>query len=179
MAKQILNEQYLRMQKLAGLITEEQLNEATSYQAIKDSLTSAMESMGYKYKKGKYENEVTYWSPFTYEKRLSEKSVLIAEVIPDPKRKMDPKPIDYSSFTDSPRTRIDYDMIGAGMYFLHDKEKEEKKFFGLVKKKFTTTQHQNVMSYMSLDLAQNSTEEAVNKITTLFKEGEAKARGML
>lgn len=168
-----LNEQYLRMQKLAGLITEEQLNEATSYLAIKDSLTSAMESMGYKQIKMEDESIATFYTMLKYEKPMGEKSMLIAEVMPDADGQMDQKPADF------PKTKMDYNMIRAGMYFLHDKEEEEKKFFGLVKKKVSYKSPQNVIDLKILDLAQNSTEEAVNKITTLFKEGEAKAQGML
>ena len=166
-----LNEQYLRMQKLAGLITEEQLNEATSYLAIKDSLTSAMESMGYTKRKGEDESIATYWTSLKYEKPMGEKSMLIAEVVPDADGEMDQS--DYE------RGKMDFSMIRTAMYFLHDEEEVEKKFFGLVKKKVSYKSPQNVIDLKILDLAQNSTEEAVNKITTLFKEGEAKAQGML
>ena len=169
----ILNEQYLRMQKLAGLITEEQLNEATSYLAIKDSLTSAMESMGYKQIRIEDESIATFWTTLTYEKPMGEKSMLIAEVMPDADGQIDQKSADPQG------TKMDYSMIRTAMYFLHDKEEEEKKFFGLVKKKVSYISPQPVMDNKILDLSQNSTEEAVNKIVTIFKEGEAKAQGML
>ena len=166
-----LNEQYLRMQKLAGLITEEQLNEATSYLAIKDSLTSAMESMGYTKRKGEDESIATYWTSLKYEKPMGEKSMLIAEVVPDADGEMDQS--DYE------RGKMDFSMIRTAMYFLHDEEEVEKKFFGLVKKKVSSQSPQPVLNTQVLDLSQDSTEEAVNKITTIFKEGEAKAQGML
>ena len=167
----ILNEQYLRMQKLAGLITEEQLNEATSYLAIKDSLTSAMESMGYTKRKGEDESIATYWTSLKYEKPMGEKSMLIAEVVPDADGEMDQS--DYE------RGKMDFSMIRTAMYFLHDEEEVEKKFFGLVKKKVSSQSPQPVLDTKMVDLSQDSTEEAVNKITTIFKEGEAKAQGML
>ena len=116
-----LNEQYLRMQKLAGLITEEQLNEATSYLAIKDSLTSAMESMGYTKRKVEDESIATYWTSLKYEKPMGEKSMLIAEVVPDADGEMDQS--DYE------RGKMDFSMIRTAMYFLHDEEEIEKKFF--------------------------------------------------
>ena len=166
-----LNEQYLRMQKLAGLITEEQLNEATSYLAIKDSLTSAMESMGYTKRKGEDESIATYWTSLKYEKPMGEKSMLIAEVVPDADGEMDQS--DYE------RGKMDFSMIRTAMYFLHDEEEVEKKFFGLVKKKVSSQSPQPILSTQVLDLSQDSTEEAVNKIATIFKEGEAKAQGML
>ena len=169
----ILNEQFRRMQKLAGLITEEQLNEATSYLAIKDSLTSAMESMGYKQIRIEDESIATFYTTLTYEKPMGEKSMLIAEVVPDADGQIDQKSADPQG------TKMDYSMIRTAMYFLHDKEEEEKKFFGLVKKKVSYISPQPVMDNKILDLSQNSTEEAVNKIVTIFKEGEAKAQGML
>ena len=168
-----LNEQYLRMQKLAGLITEEQLNEATSYLAIKDSLTSAMESMGYTKRKGEDESIATYWTSLKYEKPMGEKSMLIAEVVPDADGEMD------QESSESPRAKMDFSMIRTAMYFLHDEEEVEKKFFGLGKKKVSSQSPQPVLNTQVLDLSQDSTEEAVNKITTIFKEGEAKAQGML
>jgi len=174
MANQILNEQFRRMQKLAGIITEEQLNEATSYLAIKDGLTSAMESMGYKQIRIEDESIATFYTTLTYEKPMGEKSMLIAEVIPDADGQMDQESADPAS-----QPKMDYSMIRTAMYFLHDKEEEEKKFFGLVKKKVSYTSPQPVMDNKVLDLSQNSTEEAVNKIVTLFKEGEAKTQGML
>ena len=81
--------------------------------------------------------------------------------------------------SDYERGKMDFSMIRTAMYFLHDEEEVEKKFFGLVKKKVSSQSPQPILNTQVLDLSQDSTEEAVNKITTIFKEGEAKAQGML
>jgi len=165
--------QFLRMQRLSGLITEEQLNEATSYLSIKDNLTSAMEAMGYTKRNEEDEDIATFFTTITYEKPMDEKSILIAEVMPDADGEMGKKPDDFS------KTKMDYSMVRVAMDLLIDKEEEVKSFFGATKKKVPYKSTQSVLEIKVLDLSQNSTEEAVNKIATIFKEGEAKAQSML
>lgn len=151
-----------RMQQLAGILTE-----ATTYMTIKDELTSAMESMGYKKESDDDEDEPT---PIRYEKSIDEDRKLVAEVSPFGK-KIGPG-ADFGKFS------MDYSVVLVGMYVHITSEEEEKKFFGLVKKKIDTSSMKTIIRTSSLDLTKNTTEEAVDKITRLFKQGEAKAKSL-
>jgi len=167
--KQPINE-IKRMQRLAGLITESEyqevsLTEATTYMTIKDELTSAMESMGYKKVSDTDEDRPT---PLSYQKPMDGNKKLIAEV--SPFGKLIEPGADFGKFS------MDYSTILAGMYIYTTSEGEEKKFFGLVKKKIDTSSIKTVIPTTSLDLTKNTTEEAIDKITRLFKQGEAKAK---
>ena len=71
-----------------------------------------------------------------------------------------------------------FSMIRTAMYFYMMKKRIEKNSWAS-KKKVSSQSPQPVLNTQVLDLSQDSTEEAVNKITTIFKEGEAKAQGML
>jgi hypothetical protein len=157
--KQQLNE-VKRMQQLAGILTE-----ATTYMTIKDELTSAMEAMGYKKESDDDEDEP---APMRYEKLMDENRELVAEV--SPFGKLIGPGADFGKFSK------DYSVILVGMYIRVTAEEEEKKFFGMIKKKIDTSSMKTVIRTTSLDLSKNTTEEAVDKITRLFKQGEAKAK---
>jgi hypothetical protein len=161
--KQPLNE-VKRMQQLAGILTE-----ATTYMAIKDELTSAMKSMGYKKEYDGNENEPTPYKPLSYRKPIGENKMLVAQVAPSSKGYIKPGP-DFGKY------RSDYNIVVAEMYIDITSEEERKKFFGLVKKKVDTSSVQYIFKPLPLDLTKNTTEEAVDKITSLFKQGEAKAK---
>ena len=161
--KQQLNE-VKRMQQLAGILTE-----ATTYMTIKDELTSAMEDMGYKKVSDDNEDEPTPYKALSYEKPIDENSTLVAQVAPSQKGYMKPA-ADFGKF------RRDYNVIVAEMYIDIKAEEDIKKFFGIVKKKIDTSSVKYIFSPLPLDLSKNTTEEAVDKITRLFKQGEAKAK---
>jgi len=159
--KQQINE-IKRMQQLAGILTE-----ATTYMSIKDELTAAMEAMGYKKESDDSEDEP---APMRYEKPMDKNRELVAEVFPFGKL-IEPG-ADFGKFS------RDYSVILVEMYIRITAEEEEKKFFGMIKKKIDTSSMKTVIRTTSLDLSKNTTEEAVDKITRLFKQGEAKAKNL-
>jgi len=156
--KQLLNE-VKRMQQLAGILTE-----ATTYMTIKDELTSAMESMGYK--KVTDDDDKPY--PVRYTKPIDEDRKLVADV--NPFGKLIEPSADFGKFS------MDYNVVLISMFIYVTTEEEKKKFFGLVKKKLDASYTKEIINNASLDLSKNTTEEAVDKITRLFKQGEAKAK---
>ena len=164
------------MQRIAGLITESEyqeasLTEATTYMTMKDELTSAMESMGYKKVSDSNEDEPTPYQALSYEKPIDENSTLVAQIAPSSKGYMKAG-ADFGKFV------RDYNVIVAEMYIETKGEEEEKKFFGLVKKKVDTSSIKYIFKPLPLDLSKNTTEEAIDKITRLFKQGEAKAKNL-
>jgi hypothetical protein len=160
-----------RMQQLAGLLTEdkEQLDEATTYLTIKDSLTSAMESMGYKIRTGENDTFATIYTTLEYEKPIDDNNVLVAMVAPYIKGKINQ--------SEKP-SESDYNIILVEMFILQDKEVEDKKFFGMMKTKKTYKSSNYVINVTTLDLSEKSTEGAINEIINLFKQGEEKSNNI-
>jgi len=158
--KQYINEAK-RMQQLAGILTE-----ATTYMTMKDELSSAMENMGYKKEYDGNEDEPTPYKALSYQKPIDENSTLVAQVAPSSKGYIE-------AGADFGRYR-DYNVIVAEMYIETKGEEEEKKFFGMIKKKVDTSSIKYIFKPLPLDLSKNTTEEAIDKITRLFKQGEAK-----
>ena len=145
-------------------LSEEETQNGTTYLTIKEPLTQAIESMGYKKVTDDDDDDKPY--PVRYTKPIDEDRELVVDVNPFG-NKIKPS----ADFTKFP---IDYNVVLVSMFIYITKEEEEKKFFGLVKKKLDASYIEEVINNAPLDLSKNTTEEAVDKITCLVKQKEPK-----
>jgi hypothetical protein len=153
-------------------LNEEETQNGTTYLTIKEPLTKAMEAMGYEKPPLESDNFATAYSSLSYVKPLSDTETLEVEVRPAPEKGKVANKEFGSDFEEEGKT--DYPVITFEMYVLKTEEQEDKKFFGLVKKKYQDQSYDYIVRPTYLDLSKNTTEGAVSKITSLVKQKEPK-----
>ena len=153
-------------------LNEEETQNGTTYLTIKEPLTKAMEAMGYKKPPLESDNFATAYSSLSYVKPLSDTETLEVEVRPAPEKGKVANKEFGSDFEEEGKT--DYPVITFEMYVVKTEEQEDKKFFGLVKKKYQDQSYDYIVRPTYLDLSKNTTEGAVSKITSLVKQKEPK-----
>ena len=144
-------------------LNEEETQNGTTYLTIKEPLTKVMESMGYKKETDDDDDKPT---AIAYKKPMDENRERVVEVSPFGKL-IEPS-ANFGKFS------MDYNVVVIDMFIYVTAEEEEKKFFGLVKKKLDASYIKGIIRRASLDLSKNTTEEAVSKITSLVKQKEPK-----
>jgi hypothetical protein len=157
---------------LNSRLSEEETQNGTTYLTIKEPLTKAMEAMGYEKPPLESDNFATAYSSLSYVKPLSDTETLEVEVRPAPEKGKVANKEFGSDFEEEGKT--DYPVITFEMYVVKTEEQEDKKFFGLVKKKYQDQSYDYIVRPTYLDLSKNTTEGAVSKITSLVKQKEPK-----
>ena len=128
--------------------------------------------MGYEKPPLESDNFATAYSSLSYVKPLSDTETLEVEVRPAPEKGKVANKEFGSDFEEEGKT--DYPVITFEMYVVKTEEQEDKKFFGLVKKKYKEQSSNYIVRPTYLDLSKNTTEGAVSKITSLVKQKEPK-----
>ena len=157
---------------LNSRLNEEETQNGTTYLTIKEPLTKAMEAMGYEKPPLESDDWATAYSPLYYEKPLSDTETLGVELLPAVNKGEVTKKGFGSDFEEEGNT--DYPVILFEMFIKKISDQEDKKFFGLIKKKYKSQSYDYIVKPTYLDLSKNTTEGAVSKITSLVKQKEPK-----